>query len=85
LTSSTLYARVTKESNKKEKKEKKEKKGYNMATNARKKLNKMTPSEAITEMIEWEDKGEIEHPRYRQLKKLYPQIETNNYRKVKAA
>jgi len=56
-----------------------------MATNARKKLNKMTPSEAITEMIEWEDKGEIEHPRYRQLKKLYPQIETNNYRKVKAA
>lgn len=56
-----------------------------MATNARKKLNKMTPSKAITEMIEWEDKNLTANPRYRQLKKLYPQIETNNYRKVKAA
>ena len=56
-----------------------------MATNARKKLNSMKPHEAITEMIEWEDKGEMGHPRYHQLKKLYPQIETNNYRKVKAA
>ena len=46
-----------------------------MATNARKKLNKMTPSEAIIEMIEWEDKGQTANSRYRQLKKLYPQIE----------
>lgn len=48
---------------------------------ARKKPNKLSAQEAISEMIEWEDKGETEHPRYRIIQKLFPGVQTKNYRK----
>ena len=54
-----------------------------MAKNARKKVNQLSQPEAIKEMIEWVGKGETANPRYKKLRKIYPTLDLDAYRKTK--
>ena len=51
-----------------------------MATRKLKKINKLKPDEAIAEMIALENGGHQLSKRYLEIRKLYPNVSTKNYR-----
>lgn len=56
-----------------------------MANRKRKKIGRLNIPEAISEMIEWEDKGQNQHPRYLAIRIRFPKLKTSNFRKTKPA
>ncbi len=52
-----------------------------MATNACKKINKLKKHEALKEMIQLEDGNQTNAPRYQLIKKRFPSMNTEGYRK----